>query len=87
MLIMRKLENNYESILKTEFCHFESSEKSYNCNINNRFLVASLLEMTVIDLFRVDSIIINTTIFPLSKDQTVPANNLSLPFWHLEKAL
>ena len=36
---------------KTRFCHFERSEKSHNYYKNKRFLVASLLEMTVIEPF------------------------------------
>jgi len=32
-----------ESALKTSFCHFERSEKSYILNKNNGFLVALLL--------------------------------------------
>jgi len=47
---------NYESALKTVFCHFEQREESYNSNKNKRFLVATLLEMTNTDLFRVDKI-------------------------------
>jgi len=50
--------NNNESALKTGFCHFERSEKSYIINKNNGFLVALLRggKMTVIDLFRLNSI-------------------------------
>jgi len=54
---MRRIPSNYESALKTVFCHFERREKSYNSNKNKSFLVATLLEMTNTDLFRVGTII------------------------------
>jgi len=38
----------YESALKTSFCHFERSEKSYILNRNNRFLISLLLAAKVV---------------------------------------
>jgi len=42
-LFFMRLHTINESALKTSFCHFERSEKSYILNKNNRFLVALLL--------------------------------------------